>query len=172
MPRLEKFTVELTLPFLGKIGGQWAPDDAEREAAWQMYVELATRITVQPLAPDQGLIREALTSYYSLFATTRTILREHGPRIAQPTGDGTLSFGYLALAVLNGALRPLLIRWHPELLAHEHQRPTDQSVTTWEATWPHAPAVRQQIETTRLAILDYADLLAAVADVPPLHPNR
>jgi hypothetical protein len=76
--------VELTLPFLGKVSGQWAPDEAERQAAWEMYVELATRITIQPLAPGEGLLREALTSYYSLFATTRTILRE----LACPIGSG------------------------------------------------------------------------------------
>ena len=47
MPRLNKASVELTVPLLGKITGEWAPDDAERQAAWEMYVELATRITVQ-----------------------------------------------------------------------------------------------------------------------------
>ncbi len=172
MPRLSKIGVELTLPFLGKISGEWAPDEAERLAAWEMYVELATRITVQPLAPNEGLIREALTSYYSLFATTREILREHGPQVAQPSGDGDLSFGQLALAVLNGALRPVLSRWHPELLSHEQQRPPGETVMRWENTWAHAPAVREQVEVTRRAMLDYADLLAAVADVPPLHPAR
>lgn len=172
MPRLEKINVELTLPFLGKISGQWAPDEAERQAAWEMYVELATRITIQPLAPGEGLLREALTSYYSLFAATRTILREHGPRVAQPSRDGDLSFGYLALAILNGALRPLLSRWHPELLNYEQQRPPTETITHWEDSWPHAPAVRQQLEATRQAILDYADLLAVAAEVPPLHPNR
>jgi hypothetical protein len=169
MPRLDKITVELTLPFVGKIGGSWAPDDAERQAAWEMYVELATRVAVQPLAPEEGLLREALTSYHSLFGTTRTILRDHGPRIAQPHRGGDLSFGYLALAVLNGALRPILARWHPELLAHETQRPAGESPVAWERTWPHAGELRQELDTTHHALLDYADLLAEVADVPRLH---
>ncbi len=171
MPRLNKINVELTVPLLGKIGGEWAPDDAERQAAWEMYVELATRITVQPLAPGEGLIREALTSYYSLFDTTRAILRTHGPRVAQPAADADLSFGYLALAVLNGALRPVLSRWHPELLTHEQQRPPEVSTMRWEDGWEHARAVRQELESTRRVMLQYADLLAAVAEVPPLHPS-
>ncbi len=66
MPRLNKISVELTVPLFGKIGGEWAPDEAERQAAWEMYVELATRITVQPLASGEGLIREAPTSYFDL----------------------------------------------------------------------------------------------------------
>jgi hypothetical protein len=57
VPRLNKINVELTVPLIGKIGGEWAPDEAERQAAWEMYVEIATRITVQPLAAGEGLIR-------------------------------------------------------------------------------------------------------------------
>jgi len=169
VPRLEKLSVELTLPFVGKIGGSWLPDDAERQAAWEMYVELATRVTVQPLAPGDGLLREAFSSYYSLFGTTRGILREHGPRVARPASGGDLSFGYLALAVVNAVLRPLLARWHPELLAYEQQRPPTVSVTAWERAWEHADVVRQELEGTRRVLLDYADLLATAADVPPLH---
>lgn len=169
MPRLTTISVELNLPFLGKISGQWAPEDAERVAAWEMYVELATRISTQPLGSDEGLIREAFNSYYSLFGTTRSILREHGPRIAKPSGGGDLSFGYLALAVLNGALRPLLSRWHPELLTHEQQRPQSETLTGWERRWEHATSVRQQIEATRQSLLEYADLLAEVAGIPALH---
>ena len=171
MPKLDKVAVELTLPFLGKIGGSWAPDDAERQAAWEMYVELVTRVAVEPLAPEEGLLREALTSYHSLFGTTRTILRQHGPRIAQPHRGGDLSFGYLALAVLNGALRPVLTRWHPELLAHETRRPASESPVAWERSWPHATELRQQLDATHRALLDYADLLADVADIPSLHTH-
>ncbi len=89
MPRLSKIGVELALPFLGKISGEWAPDEAERLAAWEMYVELATRITVQPLTPDEGLIREALTSYYSLFATTRETCASTDRRSRSPPATAT-----------------------------------------------------------------------------------
>lgn len=169
MPRLERITVSLKLPVVGEIAGTWAPDDAEREAAWEMYVELATRVTLIPLAPDNGILREALTSFYSLFGTTRQILREHGPRVARPAREGDLSFAAIALAVLNGAIRPLLTRWHPELTAYEQQRPTDRTVIAWERSWPSADHLRQELETSREVLLDYADLLAKVSDVSPLH---
>lgn len=172
MARLSMISVELALPFLGKISGEWEPDEAERLAAWEMYVELATRVTLQPLSADEGLIREALTSYYTLFESTRGILRTHGPGVAQPSGDSTLSFGYLALAVLNGALRPVLARWHPELLAYEQQRPSDETVTGWEDNWASAGEVRDALASTRQVLGAYAALLAAVADVPPLHPAQ
>jgi len=70
--RLEYLDVEIGLPFgLGKIGGRWSPDRAEREAAWEMYVGLATRMSVQEVRPDEGLLREALSSLYSLFEPPR-----------------------------------------------------------------------------------------------------
>lgn len=34
-----------------KLSGTWEPDSAERAAAWELYVELVTRISVVPLTP-------------------------------------------------------------------------------------------------------------------------
>ena len=50
--------VKLTIPFLGEVSGTWEPDEAERRAAWELYVELATRVAVVPLGPGEGLLRE------------------------------------------------------------------------------------------------------------------
>ncbi len=58
--------VSVSLPF-GIGSAEWETDPAERKAAWSLYVELVTRIAVQPLEVDTGLIREALNSLYNLF---------------------------------------------------------------------------------------------------------
>ena len=120
--KLSSVTVKLQLPYIGGIEGNWQPDGRERDAAWEMYVELITRVAVVELRPDEGLIREALTSLYSLFDTTRGILRKYGPSIAKSKRGSDLSFGYIAVSVLNGLLRPLLAKWHPLLADHEAQR--------------------------------------------------
>jgi hypothetical protein len=91
--RRREVQVQLTIPFVGEISGSWEPDDAEQQAAWELYVELVTRIAVVPLHPGQGLLREALDSLYSLFPTTRDILRRHGPRVAPAAGEPRLSGG-------------------------------------------------------------------------------
>ena len=44
----------------------WKVDTTQKKAAWSLYVELATRIAVQPLEVDQGLVREAMNSLYSV----------------------------------------------------------------------------------------------------------
>src|SRR6266536_2347761 len=60
--RRKEVQVKLTIPFVGEVSGTWVPDDAERQAAWELYVELTTRIAVVPLGPNEGLLREALSS--------------------------------------------------------------------------------------------------------------
>jgi hypothetical protein len=80
-----------------KVSGVWEPESAERDAAWELYVELVTRVAVVPLGPGEGVLREALGSLYSLFGSTRDILRRGGPAVARPAPEGRLRFGYLAV---------------------------------------------------------------------------
>lgn len=57
---------------------EFRPNDVDKDAAWEMYIELLTRITTQQLKPNEGNEESALKSMYSLFGTTREILKEHG----------------------------------------------------------------------------------------------
>jgi len=165
---LDHVTVKLRLPLIGEIEGQWRPDEAERLAAWEMYVELVTRIAVVELQPDEGSLREALSSLYSLFATTRLILRKYGPDVAKPKRGSTLSFGYLAVAVLNSVLRPVLAKWHPMLLDYESRRSPSISLIEHEMRWDKGQELRNELARVRSILIDYAKLLADVAGVPPL----
>ena len=169
MAKLTSVKVALKFPYIGEIEGTWVPDENERRAAWEMYVELITRISVAELRPEEGLLREALTSLYTLFDTTRKILREYGPSVAQPKSEAShLSFGYLAVGVLNSVLRPVLAKWHPLLRDYESIRPP--SVSTWqhEQQWERNQELRQVLSEVRGTLIQYANLLAEVADVPPL----
>ena len=49
------------------LSGRWEPDQVERDAAWELYVELVTRIAVAQLGPGGGVLREALTSLHQFF---------------------------------------------------------------------------------------------------------
>ncbi len=171
MPKLETITVKLTVPVVGEIEGVWRPDDSERAAAWEMYVELITRISVVQLKPGEGLLREALTSQYHLFQVTRDILRRYGPVVARPSDRSDLSFGYIAVTILNTVLRPILSSWHPELLAHEGRRHPQESPTEHERRWELSDALRREIDDARTVLMAYADVLADVAGVPSLVPR-
>jgi hypothetical protein len=172
-PRLKQFEVSFGLPFnLGSIAGTWEPDDNERRAAWELYVELITRISVQQLRPREGFLREALSSFYALFGTTRDILRRYGPEVAMPKGHSNLSFGQIAVTVLNLGLRPLLSKWHPELAAYEASRPPEISPLEHERNWRRQEELRSDINELRKTLRAYADQLAQVAGVPSLVVDR
>lgn len=163
----KKVGVKLNLGVV-EVSGEWDPNDIERAAAWEVYVELITRISTVPLAAGEGLLREALTSLYSVFDTTRQVLRKYGPDIAEPKPSGQFNFAFLAVTILNSGIRPLLARWHPVLADWEAHRPDGVSVTAHEGAWPQADLLRAELETTRQALVDYAAALATACGVPNL----
>ena len=168
---LEEVNAEIGLPWgLGKVGGTWRPDDAERAAAWEMLVELSTRIALAELRPGEGLLREALASYYSLFGVTRDVLRRHGAATARPncTQNNAVSFAALSISMLNGAIRPLLAYWHPMLRDYEERKPAEISSIDWERQWDRAGVLRKELADVRSTLLAYAGLIADICDARPV----
>lgn len=152
--------VSVSLPF-GIGSAEWQADPTERRAAWSLYVELVTRIAVQSLEVDQGLLREALNSLYSLFGTTREILKEAGPDV----GASRESVGGIAIAVLNKGLRPFLSKWHPLLQAWEAKSPADLSPKEHEQNWSEEPKLQDELAKLRKDLEQYANALAKIARV-------
>lgn len=154
--------VSLSLPFsIGSV--KWVPDRTEQEAAWALYIELVTRISVQRLDLDQGLVREAMNSLYSLFATTREILKKAGPGV----GISKNSVGGIAIMVLNNGLRPFLSKWHPLLHAWESQKPSSLSAKEHERNWSEEAKLRGELEKLRKDLESYSCLLAEIVGVEP-----
>lgn len=159
--------VKLNLHFI-EISGTWKPNDAERKAAWELYVEIVTRVAAVPLNLNNGLLREALTSLHTLFQTTRTILRHYGPAVAEPRPDGQYNFGFLAVALLNFGIRPLLTQWHPALEDWEAGRPVNRSRVEHERLWEKEPILRDELTTTGKLLTSYATTLAEACGIPDL----
>lgn len=152
--------VSLKLGFLD-IDAKWEANPTQRRAAWSLYVELATRVSTEPLAVDHGLLREALTSLYSLFKTTREILREAGPDI----GISKQSVGGIALAVLNRRVRPFLAKWHPLLGYWEAGRGPAVSPFEHEQAWKGAQGLREELKILQRDLQEYTGELAKIAGV-------
>ena len=83
---------------------EFGPTEDDQTAAWDMYVELITRITTQPLDDATGDEETALNSVYQLFPITRDILKSKG-RNAE-------NFTKIAVIVLNQIIRPFTAKWH------------------------------------------------------------
>lgn len=149
------------------------PNQAQRDAAWELYVELLTRVATAPLPDESGLLREAMNSLYTLFACTRTTLKSYGPRIARKTRKAEYSVGYLAIAILNRGLRPFLSKWHPLLLDHEEKRPNGLSSLEHEKQWGDCyEECRADLKRVRQTLAQYSDILATICDVPKYATDR
>ncbi len=153
-------SVTVSLPF-GIGSASWEADPTERHAAWELYIELVTRVAVQSLSTEEGLMREALNSLYSLFGSTREILRKAGPKV----GASRQSVGGIAIAVLNNGLRPFLSKWHPQLQEWEVKKPDGVSAQAHEKAWEHEPELRTALEKLRQELEQYANALADIAGV-------
>ena len=83
---------------------------ADKDASWEMYVELNTKMTTQLITQSYnnksrtGDTRSALTSIYSIFPETRDILKRYGLQGKQ--------FASLAFEMLNVVIRPFTTKWH------------------------------------------------------------
>ena len=83
---------------------EWKPNDVDKDAAWEMYIELITRVATQDLLPEHGDESTALTSIYKLFDITREIIKRKGRHCE--------SFTKLAIIILNQRIRPFTAKWH------------------------------------------------------------
>ena len=142
---LTKFELTKIRLNLAIVNSEISFDQADKDAAWELYIEMLTRIVTQPLPSDVGDEKTALDSVYTLFAITRGILRRRG--------RGTIQFSKIAIPVLNQMVRPFTAKWHKESLAgafeHESKR----------------KEFRDELEILQSELRNYNSLLAEIADV-------
>lgn len=117
-------------------------------AAWDMYVELLTRITTQPLEEETGDEETALISIYNLFDITRTILKEKG-RLAS-------NFTKVAIIVLNQVIRPFTAKWHKKKIDGAFSKAEE------------CQKFREELKNLQKDLIKYTQLLADMARVEDL----
>lgn len=145
---LEKWGLSSLRIKLGFLEGEFSPQAPDRAAAWELYVELLTRVTTQYLAPEHGDEQVALESVYALFGLTRQILRTHG--------SGCGEFAKLGIPVLNQVVRPFTTKWHRLSLAGAFKNAKRRR------------EFRDELGVLEQRIRAYTKALAAMADVEDL----
>lgn len=133
-------------------------DDDSRLVAWRLYVEVATRVSTQPIAFEDGLLREALNSLYSLFRTTRELLKAARPTAREEQGERSVE--HFAITMLNEELRPFLSKWHPSLRRFEE---ANRGVP--ETEWEFNEECRAELARVTANTLQYAYAFARLAGV-------
>jgi hypothetical protein len=123
-------------------------NNADKNAAWEMYIELLTRITTQHLAPESGDEETALKSIHSIFGTTRDILKKHGKECTE--------FAKIAIIVLNQIVRPFTAKWHKKSIEKAFKKREE------------CIEFRKELANLQIQIRNYTKLLSDIAEVEDL----
>ncbi len=106
-------SLKIKTPFLDM---DWAPKDEDKDAAWELYIELLTRTTTQQLPGEHGAETTALESVYMLFDLTREVIKRRG--------RSCIEFSKIAIVILNQKIRPFSAKWHGEMTVGAFDDPT------------------------------------------------
>jgi len=138
-------SLQIKTPFLDM---EFKPQDADKAAAWDLYIELLTRITTQPLPKEHGDEQTALNSVFSLFGLTREVLKKHGRDASE--------FSKIAIVVLNQIIRPFTAKWHKESIenAFENREKCNE--------------FREELEKLQKLLVIYTRMLSDMAGVEDL----
>ncbi len=154
---LDKWSLNKLSITAGFLNMEWQPNDTDKQCAWEMYVELLTRITTQPLADEHGDEKTALASIHSLFATTRNILKDNGRHCQE--------FSKISIVVLNQIIRPFTAKWHKHALAGELDSTNDEN---GKRNADSCRQFRAELADLQAELTNYSKLLADMAGVEDL----
>lgn len=80
---------------------------ADRSAAWDLFIEFDTRIVTRPLESESGIDKAALKSLHELFQLHRSIAKKHGPNCK--------NYYQLTSTYFDKYIRPFTSKWHKAL---------------------------------------------------------
>ena len=160
--------LNVNLPF-GLGGATIEITKGQAKAAWALYIEMATRVVTQDLKKGEGSVREALNSMYTLFDTTRSVLREAGPDAA----SGHDSIGPIAIRILNEGIRPQLVKWHTSLsdfeasetLRLQEELGPNSKIVVDETRWQDYELFYEKLVKFQQGMQNYLDILAEIAGI-------
>lgn len=127
---------------------EWNPNDTDKDAAWEMYIELITRVATQGVLPNEGDEETTLTSIYKLFGITREVIRRKGRHCE--------SFTKIAIIILNQKIRPFTSKWHRLSTEGKFDDPNVRS------------EFRQELSELQGVLKTYSKMLADMASVEDL----
>ena len=148
----EKWSPNLLKVNVGFAEMEFQPNDIDKDAAWEMYVELQTRIITQDLNDESGDEKMALESVAKMFELTRLVLKKYGRH--------SPDFSRIALFILNDQIRPFTAKWH-RLSLNGAFEDVDKCQT-----------FRDELKRLQVAIKGYASILAEMADMDDIHINK
>lgn len=120
------------------------PKEADKDAAWELYIELLTRITTQSLEDMHGDEKTALTSVYNIFELTREVIKNHK--------RDCIEFTKIAIIILNQKIRPFTAKWHRISIVEGFNE-------------ENCKEFRSELSTLQKVLLKYTQMLGDMAGV-------
>jgi hypothetical protein len=140
MPELSEGNFSLNFGVV-KLGGKLS--EVDRQCAWKLYTEIATRVAVSGKRRDETsanfggeVIVESFSSLFEFFKVAREIMKEFPVGKLKEKNQSHL--GNLIHDLLADVLRPFLERWQADYRAWWEQQ--DRSSTSWfeiQKKYPH-----------------------------------
>ncbi|MGH8547277.1 MAG: hypothetical protein ACRERU_01490 [Methylococcales bacterium] len=135
-------SLRISTPFLDM---EFEPQDEDHKAAWELYIELLTRVATQPLSYEHGDEKTALDRVHALFPTSRETIKKYGPRGQE--------FTKIAIVVLNQVVRPFTAKWHRLSLQGAFNDPVQ------------CTAFREELAALQEKLLAYTRMLGDMASI-------
>lgn len=137
--------LKIKTPFLEM---EWNPSEPDKNAAWDLYIELLTRVATQPLPLEHGDESTALASFHEVFRLTRNVIKHYG--------RDCIEFAKIAVVVLNQILRPFTSKWHRLSLEGAFEDPN------------RCAEFRREMQAIQEDLVTYAKMLSQMAGVEDL----
>jgi len=146
---LDKWSLSSLKVNVGFAEIEFRPNDIDKDASWEMYVEMQTRIITQELADDSGDEKTALDSLAKMFELTRAVLKKYGRHSPE--------FSRIALFILNDQIRPFTAKWHRLSLGSAFDDPKQCNI------------FRDELKDLQKIIRGYASILAEMSGMDEMH---
>jgi hypothetical protein len=143
------------------------PSHEDRQIAYKLWVEMATRKVGMAIDPANDVITEVYTSWYDFFRVARELLKTIPVEKVRRSGD-TRKLVDIAVEVLNEQLRPHLTTWQARYRRwYEAQcRDTDCAPLTpqeIQRRFPDHDALIADLLATNQRLVKYRDVLNELA---------
>jgi hypothetical protein len=171
MPVVTKGSFSLDLHFV-KLEAELSDED--RQCAWELYTELATRVAVTGKPHDKyckdfggELYVESLESLYTFFREARGIMRKFPVGKLGPTTQDHL--GIFIGRALFGVLRPFLEKWQARFY-HWWEYESDKTLAPFErqaqypqlkeflASWTNVRQIMREMQSRLTKVYKLAEL--------------
>lgn len=165
MAVFSKGNFEVSLGFV-TFGGEF--DDADRQSAWELYLEMMTRVAVRGKVDAEGyddftgeLLAESLQSTYTFVQNARAIARSFpvGALGQKPRHH----LGFFIAQMLEVVFRPFLEKWQAEYRhwwACEYPEGCQRRPTVVQLDYPHLDELLLDWVSVRRFVRDAAKELA------------